>query len=297
MKRTENPSLAAPVLVFGEVLYDCFPDGRRVLGGAPFNVAWGLKGFGQDPLLVSATGNDADGRQVLDRMAAWGLRREGVQTDPAHPTGEVHVEFPGGEPRYDICRPRAWDFIGDAGFAATKLLCHGLLALRSETSRRTFAAIQARSRGAIRFFDINLRPPHDAWDLLRQWMEGADWLKLNIDELRTVLGEKDVAIAGCEAHLDRLREEYGIRNILLTAAAAGLRIQGEYGAALCSPAPAPAQWIDAVGAGDAISAVAIDGILRGASAQEIASVAGRFAARICGLQGAITEEKEFYRHE
>ena len=37
---------AAEVVVYGEVLFDCFPDGRRVLGGAPFNVAWGLKGFG-----------------------------------------------------------------------------------------------------------------------------------------------------------------------------------------------------------------------------------------------------------
>jgi fructokinase len=28
--------------VFGEVLFDYFPDGSRVLGGAPFNVAWHL---------------------------------------------------------------------------------------------------------------------------------------------------------------------------------------------------------------------------------------------------------------
>ena len=32
--------------VFGEVLYDQFPDGRRILGGAPFNVAWHLAAFG-----------------------------------------------------------------------------------------------------------------------------------------------------------------------------------------------------------------------------------------------------------
>jgi sugar/nucleoside kinase (ribokinase family) len=52
-----------------------------------------------------------------------------------------------------------------------------------------------------------------------------------------------------------------------------------------------------VGAGDSISAVAIDGLLRGAPAQEIAEKAGRFASRICGLHGAGTEDKEFYRHE
>jgi len=37
-------------LIFGEVLVDRFPDGREVLGGAPFNVAWNLRGLGFDPL-------------------------------------------------------------------------------------------------------------------------------------------------------------------------------------------------------------------------------------------------------
>jgi fructokinase len=51
-------------LVFGEVLFDCFPDGTEVLGGAPFNVAWHLQGFGLSPLLVSRVGNDARGQQI-----------------------------------------------------------------------------------------------------------------------------------------------------------------------------------------------------------------------------------------
>ena len=35
--------------VFGEVLFDVFPDGKQVLGGAPFNVAWHLQAFGIAP--------------------------------------------------------------------------------------------------------------------------------------------------------------------------------------------------------------------------------------------------------
>ena len=302
MKRAENSNSggsarSVPVVVFGEVLFDCFPDGRRVPGGAPFNVAWGLKGFGQDPLLVSAVGADADGARLRAKMAAWGLRNEGLQTDPEQATGEVRVELRGGEPRYDICRPRAWDFIRDEGFGAARVLCHGLLALRNEASRAAFAAIQARSADAIRFFDINLRPPYDSPGLLRRWLRGADWLKLNLDELRILLGRPDLPFADCAAPLDGLRAEYGIRNVLLTAGAEGLRLRGECGDALCAPAPRPTKWTDAVGAGDSISAVAIDGLLRGASARDIAEKAGRFAARVCGLAGAVAEDKEFYRHE
>ena len=44
--------------IFGEVLFDCFPDGREVLGGAPFNVAWHLHAFGQSPVFVSRVGDD-----------------------------------------------------------------------------------------------------------------------------------------------------------------------------------------------------------------------------------------------
>lgn len=289
-------SRAVPVLVFGEVLTDCFPDGRRVLGGAPFNVAWGLKGFGQDPVLVSAVGDDADGCGVRAKMAAWGLRLDGLQIDPDHPTGEVHVELKSGEPVYDICMPRAWDFIQDTGLWASKLLYHGLLALRNGSSRQTFERIHARS-DAVRFFDINLRPPYDFAARLKIWMQGADWLKLNLGELASVLGTGAIPFAQCAEPLERLRSTYGIRNVLLTAGAEGLRLQGEYGEAVCSPAPPLAKLADTVGAGDSVSAVVIDGILRGASAQEIVDRAGRFAARICGLNGAIIEEKEFYRHE
>ena len=170
------------------------------------------------------------------RWRRGALRLDGLQTDPAHPTGEVRIELKDGEPTYDICMPRAWDFVADDGFRATKLLYHGLLALRSEPSRCAFEAIAARSE-AIRFFDINLRPPHDSPDLLQMWMQGADWLKLNLDELAAVLGGKKISFADSEASMDRLRDTFGIRNVLLTAGAEGLRIRGEYGEAVCSPAP------------------------------------------------------------
>ena len=60
-------------LIFGEVLFDRFPDGSEVLGGAPFNVAWNLRGLGQDPLLVSRVGKDELGDRILDAMDGFGL--------------------------------------------------------------------------------------------------------------------------------------------------------------------------------------------------------------------------------
>ncbi len=34
------------IVVFGEVLFDCFPSGEKLLGGAPFNVAYHLQALG-----------------------------------------------------------------------------------------------------------------------------------------------------------------------------------------------------------------------------------------------------------
>ena len=51
-------------IIFGEVLYDCFPDGQAVLGGAPFNVAWHLQGFGLNPLFISRVGDDPLGHLI-----------------------------------------------------------------------------------------------------------------------------------------------------------------------------------------------------------------------------------------
>ena len=62
------------VYIFGEVLFDHFPDGNRVLGGAPFNVAWHLQAFGQSPRLVSRIGRDPEGRQVREAMRSLGAR-------------------------------------------------------------------------------------------------------------------------------------------------------------------------------------------------------------------------------
>jgi fructokinase len=58
-------------VIFGEVLFDCFPDGSQVLGGAPFNVAWHLQAFGAAPLLISRIGEDTLGQSIATAMQKW----------------------------------------------------------------------------------------------------------------------------------------------------------------------------------------------------------------------------------
>ncbi len=139
-----------PPLVFGEVLFDRFPDGREILGGAPFNVAWHLQAFAAAPRFISAVGADPLGEQIAAAMADWGMDGAGLQRHPTYPTGTVEVSLDGGEPSYEIVAERAYDHIDADALSpppAGALLYHGSLALRSAPSR---AALDRLCAGGTR---------------------------------------------------------------------------------------------------------------------------------------------------
>jgi len=298
------PSLARrdrPV-VFGEVLFDHFEDGTRALGGAPFNVAWHLRGLGADPVFVSAVGADVEGLEVLARMEGWGLTTEEVGVDEVHPTGRVTVEGSGGGHSFRIEPEQAWDFIdleseeGAAGEAESpSLLYHGTLALRSDASWRSLRALG--ERGAPTFVDLNLRPPWVDADRLRWCLSTARWLKLNADELREITGLPTDGVDVCAKAAFSLAREHSVPSVIVTRGAAGALLAAEGQDVLHVPAPAVDDVVDTVGAGDAFGAVVCLGILFGWPARLSLERAADFAADICRIRGAITSDPAlFERH-
>ncbi len=288
-----------PVVV-GEVLYDSFPEGAEVLGGAPFNVAWHLQGFGFAPLFISRVGRDDLGENVLNAMRAWGMDTRGVQRDAGHPTGRVRVNFTDGEPHYDIVTDQAYDFIETAPARAllasepAALLYHGSLIARSTQAR---ASLDSLCDGAAAvFMDINLRDPW--WR--REWLDAAlrraRWVKLNEDEL-TVLSQSHLAgEADLRARAERLREACGIDVLVVTRGARGALLFSAAGVHTAAPA-ALSDLVDTVGAGDAFSAVTIAGLLRGWPLPLLAERAVDFAAAVCRQRGATRPDPALYeRH-
>ena len=283
------------LLIFGEVLYDCFEDGTEVLGGAPFNVAWSLRGFGLSPTLVSSIGNDAAGLGIKNAMHNWGLDTSGLQTHAELATGRVSIEIKNDEPSYSICQPRAWDAIAfpqNLELSKVQLMYHGSLALRSEKSRESFEQMINQIKPK-RFFDVNLRAPHYTVDAVLSLVEGVEWLKLNTDELSLLLGRK-VAFDNCRSSVEELRTAYRVKNVILTGEKNGAIILGEYGEAAVKPAPIPEPMVDSVGAGDAFAATTICGVLQRRSAAEIVATASRFASKVCTTSGATVHDRDFY---
>ncbi len=282
-----------PIHVFGEVLFDHFPDGSRILGGAPFNVAWHLQAFGLSPRFISRIGNDPEGPEVTSLMDQRGMNRDAIQIDTKHPTGSVQVSIDDGEPHYDIIPDCAYDFISGALIEpkATKgILYHGSLAVRNPASFDALKAIKALHKGKI-FIDVNLRQPW--WDkaTLDKLLHDADWVKLNEAELSALCPNQD----GLENTMKAFCLEYDLEMLIVTRGAKGAITCDRQQRFVSTKPPAATKVVDTVGAGDAFAALLLMGINRQWSLETTLERAQEFACAIVCRRGAIVTEQAFYR--
>jgi fructokinase len=279
-------------LVVGEVLFDVMPDGTRVLGGAPFNVAWHLEAFGLRPLVITRVGADESGDEVVASMEAWDMDTSGVQRDSAHPTGIVQVELDGGEPTFHIRPEQAYDHV-DGELAAREidgggfsLLYHGSLFSRGEVSRSALDHLKAVSALPI-FMDVNLRDPWWVRSQVDASVGDARWVKLNQDELGTLAGGSDIAAA------NGYRNANGLDSVIVTRGGDGAVVIDGDGAFEAAP-PVDLKVIDTVGAGDAFSSVFILGLAMDWSTELTLARALSFAATVCTVPGATTADRRLY---
>ena len=281
-----------PPLVFGEALFDRFPDGFEVLGGAPFNVAWHLAAFGQAPVFISRVGEDELGERIDRAMREHGMATLGLQRDPTHATGTVQVSLSGGEPSYEIVADRAYDHIEAAALPPLPeraLLYHGSLALRSSTSADALRTLRGRLDPAV-FVDVNLRDPWWSKERLGALLEGATWVKLNADELALLAPSGDDVRAQAAA----LRERYELETVFATLGAEGAFALGA-DATLTEVAPGSGvEVVDAVGAGDGFASVLMLGLIRGWPLQQMLDRAQAFASALVGRRGATVDDPSFY---
>lgn len=286
--RTDNT-----IQVFGEVLFDHFPDGSRVLGGAPFNVAWHLQAFGQSPCFISRIGDDLPGREIAALMDDWGMSRKALQTDPDRPTGDVRVLFRDGEPHYDIIADCAYDFIA-AELLEDKItggiLYHGSLAVRNPVSYAALQAVKTRHQGKV-FVDVNLRPPWWEKKSLLALLNDADWVKLNEAELATLCPESP----GLEAAMLEFYELFDLETLVVTRGEKGAVAWNNGQHFIIVNPQGNTVVVDTVGAGDAFAAVLIMGLNRQWPLEMTLERAQAFASILVGRRGATVAGRDFYR--
>lgn len=292
-----NKETKRPVII-GEVLFDCFPDGSSVLGGAPFNVAWHLHGLGLSPLMISSVGKDSLGEQVLDSMKKWGMDTRAMQISDSCPTGQVTVSFNDGEPAYEIVQDQAYDNM-DLGFVLDhlkldhySLLYRGTLIVRTSNSRSIFDAIK-ENVDLPAFIDINLRPPWWSYDDIQHALSNGCWVKMNKEELATVTKSHHLSDDEIKITAQNLLSDYDLESLIVTLGSEGA-LYVTKSEVFQGPPVQVDELIDTVGAGDSFSAVLIMGLMYGWPQDQTLHRALDFAAAVCSMRGATTSDHGFY---
>lgn len=285
-------------MAWGELLWDIFPEGRH-LGGSAANVAYHAALLGAESRLVSRVGRDALAPPAIDLLRRAGVNVEDVSTDDHLPTGRVTIVMDEENPRFLIEDRIACDHIVATKrtvehVLAADVLCFSTLAQRTEImrkrldvvlehirgSRRGFRFSGAKTRGPLRFLDLNLRPPFTDPEIIFSAIERADLLKLNEEEFAWV-GQTYRTLNPVAFLFARTT----LRAIIITRGERGARLVTRHLATEVDGLPA--QGGDPVGAGDSFVAAFGCALARGASLPRALESANRHAAWVAGEVGAM----------
>jgi len=277
-------SVQPEVVCWGEILWDRFPDGRR-LGGAPANVAYHLAALGARVALISRVGNGEPGRTARAALADRGVDVSLIQVDADLPTGSVEVDTDGdGNATYRLNRGGAWEHIaltgdGAARVAGASALVYGTFCQRNPEARDALMrALDTAPERCLRVCDPNLRATGVDLDILIASLERADVVKINHREAETI--ERLVGTGDAVAWLLGKRA----RLVAFTRGADGscLHTQAEK----IDHSGFPASGGDTVGAGDAYTAVLVRGLLADAPLPSLVERADRYGAFVASQRGA-----------
>jgi len=283
------------IYIYGEVLFDCFSNKKEILGGAPFNVAWNLQGFGLKPKMITSIGKDKLGIKVLDAMEKWGMDKSYVNILENKNTGSVNVVLDhNGIPEYTIEDDSAYDYIDILKTPSeNSIIYHGSLALRKEYNQKVCDELKTKLDSNC-FIDINLRAPFWNNTLIKDILNKLKWLKINDEELPLVSKALGFDVEDETKQLEFILDKLNLELLILTKGSQGaLLINKDKNTTQMDIVPV-SKMADTVGAGDAFSSVVILGLVKGWDSALTIKRAMGFASKVCSLNGAIIDDKEFY---
>jgi fructokinase len=286
------------VVGLGELLWDVFPKGKE-LGGAPANFAYMTSLLGDHGIVASRVGSDALGRTAGRRLERIGLRSKYLQIDAKNPTGTVKVEVdPAGQPTFEIAESVAWDFFEwtpewERLASTADAVCFGSLAQRSSQSRATIRAfLKEVRRGTTRVFDVNLRQAFYSADTLAESMKLADIVKMNQEELQTVVKLLGHTFQDDERAARWLRDSYSLQLVCVTRGVQGSLLVS--GSEISQHQGCRVVVADTVGSGDAFTAALIYHYLRRGSLATLNEAANRMGAWVASQTGATPPRDDYY---
>lgn len=275
------------IICFGETLWDIFPN-KKVIGGAPLNVALRLHSFGAKVLMISRIGRDDDGKNLVKYLENQGLETSAIQIDEKLPTGNVQVHLDKtNTASYTISEPVAWDHIifreSDVEeISKADAFIFGSLSRRNKVTEATLD--RYLNHAIFKVFDANLRPPFVDMESVFELMKKADLIKLNEEELEEIMefkGHRSDSITDLMLQLSQLTQT---AHICITMGAKGAvfytngKIFGNSGYKVIVK--------DTVGAGDSFLASLIYNFVKGNDPQKALDRSCAIGSLVASKEGA-----------
>ncbi|MGE5585762.1 MAG: PfkB family carbohydrate kinase [Bacillota bacterium] len=295
------------VVTMGEILIDFVsvaagvsikdsPGFAKAPGGAPANVAVGVRRLGRTSAFIGKVGSDDFGRFLGETLAREGVDTRGVRYEDRARTMLAFVSLgPDGEREFMFYRHPSADMLLepseiDTGLiAGARVFHHGSISLITEPSRSaTLAAVEAaRAAGALVSYDPNLRlplwpTPDEARSTILAAARSADIMKVSEEELAFLTGATGV-VQGLRQGVRRLRN-------IVAADCAIVVTRGRRGCALAPGGSAEpsleipgfdVRAVDTTGAGDAFVGGLLVGLIEAMGAVGAAATT-RTALRALG---------------
>lgn len=250
------------VICFGEILWDVYPD-KKIIGGAPLNVALRLHSYNTNVKIISCIGTDDSGNRVEEYLSKNDLSQELIQKNTTLKTGSVEITLDeNGNANYEIYKPVAWDaiqlteiIIGEVKNAP--FFVFGSLAARGNYNRITLDRLLEVAN--IKIFDANLRHPHYDISMVYELMQKSDFIKLNDEELNEICGVLGCREKDLESQINWLVQTTSTNSICITRGGNGAILY--YKGNFYDHKGYKIKVKDAVGAGDSFLATLISELL------------------------------------
>ncbi|MFA9191652.1 carbohydrate kinase [Flavobacterium sp. FZUC8N2.13] len=272
---------------FGEILFDIFLEHKKI-GGAPLNVASRLSSLGIDVAMISAIGNDTNGKELTEYLNGVGINTTAIQLKENYPTGVVNVILnEKGNASYDINYPSAWDKIelsnvNTSIVAEADFFVYGSLSSRDAVSRNTLDELLKVAKYKI--FDVNLRSPHYTKKNILELLQAANFIKFNDEELNEICEDLHSNKKSLEQNIKFIAKETNTEIVCVTL--------GSHGAVLyCNDrfyhnCGFKVNVVDTVGSGDSFLASLITKLLSGEDPQYAINFASAIGAIVAQNEGA-----------
>lgn len=286
------------ITAIGEILYDLYPDQKR-LGGAPFNFIYHIWKILGKANFISSVGNDENGVEILNHLNTIGFPSEYIFIDKIHPTGTVLVTLDKNKtPHFKMSGYNSFDYLMLDKKAITlieeetDLLYFGTFGQRDEIARKT---IQSTFGKNIKYFcDLNLRHDFYTKEMIELSLQASNVVKINERELAALQFYFNLSNEIYPA-INQLMNKFNIELVAVTLGKDGAIISNgniinHYKAEL---------WkvVDTLGAGDAYSAMLCIGYLYKIDLGKINLLANHFALDICMLQGALANDSIYEKYK